>query len=202
MRLGGGIVTENKRYIDPLGARERARFIERRVRRNRNSPDPTKRHEHSIYLGWNQSAERRSGAAKRFFTWCFVAVCFSLSMIALVLLLSGCLPPLEATVSPVQRFSDTPGTSTPYEVTKSLTIVPVDTEYHEPLPTKTTCTVRTGYNVGTVYVRSGPGMSYRVVDVAHEGDQLVTIGPVMKGWQSVTTPGGVDGWFYVERWCK
>jgi uncharacterized protein YgiM (DUF1202 family) len=122
-------------------------------------------------------------------------------LVVVLFLLAGCMPP-EATVSPVQRFSDTQGTEVPYEVTKSLTIVPVDTEWHILTPTKTICTVSTGFDVGTVYVRSGPGMSYRVVDVAHEGDQLVTIGPVMKGWQAVTTPQLVDGWFYVERWCK
>ncbi len=68
-------------------------------------------------------------------------------------------------------------------------------------PTPARCVVSTGYQAGTVNVRSGPGMSFPVVDVVSEGQLLPLYGQPSNGWQRVTTPALVDGYFYVSRWC-
>jgi uncharacterized protein YgiM (DUF1202 family) len=130
---------------------------------------------------------------RRVVDWAITVLALATVIITLVLLLAGCTPAVEAA----------PGAPAATEQpAQEPTAEPTPTRVIAPTATKSTCTVRTGYGVGTVYVRSGPGMSYPVVDVAHEGDELTTIGPVMKGWQAVTTPQLVDGWFYVQKWCE
>lgn len=120
---------------------------------------------------------------------------------AIALMLSSCTPPpIPVRAKPVPTAlppnlvmgQDLPTSTAAHRAT--------DTQRPEPTPMR--CTVATGYDYGTVNVRSGPGMSYSVVDVAQEGQVLPLFGDPVDGWQRVTTPALVDGWFYVERWCK
>lgn len=64
------------------------------------------------------------------------------------------------------------------------------------------CVVSTGYDAGTVNVRGGPGMAWPVVDIVNEGQELPLYGQPVNGWQEVTTPALVNGWFYISKWCK
>lgn len=62
------------------------------------------------------------------------------------------------------------------------------------------CVVKTGWEGGTVFVRKGPGMGWRVVGLAREGEALALTGKRYEGWVELAPPG--SGWFYALRWCR
>lgn len=143
--------------------------------------------------------ERRAAALTKVIKVLIVIMVMAVA-IAAALLLSGCTPPkkavmekpMAATLPPLVMGEDLLTSTVPHRA--------ADTQKPEPTPAR--CTVVTGYASGTVNVRSGPGMSYPVVDVVQEGQELPLFGQVQDGWQRVCTPQLVEGWFYVERWCK
>jgi len=118
--------------------------------------------------------------------------------LALTLTLTGCeawgFVPVATSTAPALATRSPEPTGTAGTAREMGTIVPT--------PTPARCIVTTGLEAGTVNVRGGPGMAYQVVDVVTEGQQLPLIGEPVNGWQRVTTPALVDGWFYVIRWCK
>lgn len=121
-----------------------------------------------------------------------------LPFILLFLASLACIAPadlIRATATPSPTLS---AASTP---TVAQVRAAHSTETPYPTSTPAWCTVTTGLPSGTVNVRSGPGMQYSVVDVAHEGESLLLGAEYISGWQRVTTPRLVDGYFY-EKWCK
>lgn len=135
--------------------------------------------------------ERATGKIRAI--WCapWIVLC-------LALLLAGCKP------FPTRTPTETPpATSAPTrQETNTARAARAAAARAVLSPTPARCVVSTGYNAGTVNVRSGPGMTYSVVDVVQEGQELPLYGHPVDGWQEVTTPALVNGWFYVIRWCK
>lgn len=59
------------------------------------------------------------------------------------------------------------------------------------------CRVATGWPGGYLNLRSGPGMSYQVLQVLQEGERVTATGRNMAGWLLVETPAG-NGWIYSQ----
>jgi general stress protein YciG len=130
--------------------------------------------------------------------WCtpWIVLC-----LALTLTLTSC---AAWGFAPVATSTPTPAAapSAPEPTRTAGTARKMSPMGHILTPTPARCIVSTGYQTGTVNVRGGPGMDYQVVDVVTEGQELPLIGETVNGWQRVTTPALVDGWFYIVRWCK
>ncbi len=72
-----------------------------------------------------------------------------------------------------------------------------------PRPTPKTCVVRTGFENGTINIRSGAGSTFPVIGTAREGDVISLIGPEDEnGWAQILTKDKVSGYFYLRMWCK
>jgi hypothetical protein len=127
----------------------------------------------------------------------FMVVIF-MCMIGAAWLLTSCAPrPVRAEVMVSPRADLVPAAVTNLpSVTATRTAIP------SPSPVLLTCEVDTGFDGGTVYVRSGAGMGFEVVDVVQDGEKLVLNGYVESNWGKITTPRLVVGWFYIPRWCK
>jgi uncharacterized protein YgiM (DUF1202 family) len=115
-------------------------------------------------------------------------------VVIFALLLAGCTIPAQPA-------------HTEFTPTATVTIIPTSKIVHAAVrvvstPTPVRCVVSTGYDDGLVNVRSGPGMSYPVVDVVQEGQELPVLSDPVDGWVKVCTSKLVEGWFYQERWCK
>lgn len=121
---------------------------------------------------------------------------------ALALSLAACAVPagnLAPTPSPSPSPSPSVTPSPAPGVTPSVTPSPGVT----PSPAPASCLVETGQPAGTVYIRSGPGMSWPVSGYATQGERLELTGRTdPAGWAEVRQESGLAGWFYVIRWCK
>ena len=97
-----------------------------------------------------------------------------------------------------------PAESTPIPTpTVELVPVPAGSELLPPRPTPQTCVVRSGYETGTINIRSGPGHNFAVVGTAQEGDVLTYTGEEnAEGWAPILTEDGVRGYFYIPSWCE
>jgi len=76
--------------------------------------------------------------------------------------------------------------------TITQTPTPSPTPVLSPTPVKT-CRVNTGYPAGYLNLRAGPGLSYAVIAVLVEGDQLIVNQP--GAWSEVTVCE-LTGWIY------
>jgi uncharacterized protein YgiM (DUF1202 family) len=86
-------------------------------------------------------------------------------------------------------------------VPKASATSPPPTPVYTQTPTPY-CIVSTGYQAGTVNIRSGPGMEYAVIGTATEGERLVTTGQHSPaGWIAVKK-NNLIGWFYAPTWCR
>jgi hypothetical protein len=144
--------------------------------------------------------ERATGKIRAI--WCtpWIVLCLAL----LSLSLTGCADwgfiPLTSTTPTPPALATSSPTGQPTETAKAAGKMSTNVNISPTPPAR--CIVSTGYDSGTVNVRSGPGMAYQVVDVVQEGQELPLFGQPADGWQRVTTPALVDGWFYISKWCK
>jgi hypothetical protein len=120
----------------------------------------------------------------------FAVLWLVLGLAVAVVLLSGCVP-----VPKVQAVSITASMISDPTATAAATPTPL------PSPTVIVCQVSTGYDLGTVYVRAGPGMRFPVVGVAREGQRLTIMDlSDAGGWLKIQS-GEIEGYFYAARWC-
>ena len=101
----------------------------------------------------------------------------------------------DMTVSGVITITPPP-TEVPVPVLSGSALLP-------PRPTPMTCVVRTGFENGTINIRSGAGSTFPVIGTAREGDVISLIGPEdANGWAPILTQDGLSGFFYLAKWCK
>jgi len=98
-----------------------------------------------------------------------------------VILITSCNPYVNTTPIPTARPT----------ATEAARMKPVMI----PSPISVSCTV----NAGSLYLRSGAGMSYAVTRILHDGEQLAVI--ERGAWLKVETSQHVKGWVY-GRYCK
>jgi uncharacterized protein YgiM (DUF1202 family) len=127
---------------------------------------------------------------------------FYIPLIALFLSVLACGRPVTTTLPAVGATAAPARLETILPPTKQARVITTGSNPTLSPTPAARCVVSTGLEKGTVNIRSGPGMSYTVVDYATEGEELMTIGEPVDGWQRVCNARLVEGWFYVERWCK
>jgi uncharacterized protein YgiM (DUF1202 family) len=109
--------------------------------------------------------------------------------------------------------ADFPAQITETASSEAVTFTPSPTEVLAPVqsgsallpprPTPETCVVRTGFENGTINIRSGAGSTFPVIGTAHEGDVISLIGPEDEnGWAPILTKDKLNGYFYLRMWCK
>ncbi len=109
--------------------------------------------------------------------------------------------------------TDLPTQNTELASSAVVTVTPLPTEVLAPVqsgsallpprPTPKTCVVRTGFENGTINIRSGAGSTFPVVGTAREGDVISLIGPEDEnGWAPILTKDKLSGYFYLRMWCQ
>jgi uncharacterized protein YgiM (DUF1202 family) len=73
------------------------------------------------------------------------------------------------------------------------TTVEIHTLEPENPHTRVNCSINSGYEDGTVYLREGAGMQYAVLEILHENDELEFLDENLNEWKFVRH-GEIKGW--------
>ena len=107
---------------------------------------------------------------------------------AMAILLTACNAAIPLPATPTARASPIAARTSTAELMK-----PMATE------TPTACTVKTGVPAGSLNLRSGAGMQYKVIRVLREGERLTVLSA--GAWLKVTDEHGARGYINA-RYCQ